>query len=363
MAVRWLRWCPGTLMMVALCGAALLECAPDRGSGPKSANAVDSVWVTPYAATLAAIGDTIRFVAHPLNAAGREVPGVALTWTTGDSTVATVSQTGLATAVKQGDAMVTATASGGVAGQALVQVRLPAFVDSVSLAPRSAVLRLVGDTVRFVATEYTRTDTLHGPFTWSSSDSTVTRVGATGLVTAMSVGSASITARGVGAAGTALVAVLADFVVLPDHISLSGVGSSAPLQAVAAGTLQPVAGQVAWASLNPAVAGVDGSGRVRGVAAGQAAIAATVGGVTAYALVTVSVPEAVPVTRWTQAQRGQSPGQRMLAVWGASASDVYVAGDGGLWHFNGTAWSQEPSAGSPSWLCGAHHHPTSTRCA
>ena len=63
--------------------------------------AVASVSVAP--ATLsAAIGDTVRLAATVRDTAGREVTGVALTWSSSNSSAATVSPTGLVTAVAPG---------------------------------------------------------------------------------------------------------------------------------------------------------------------------------------------------------------------------------------------------------------------
>jgi uncharacterized protein YjdB len=297
------------------------------------------VVVSPNTATML-VGDTARLVATALAAASDTLPGVTFSWASSDSGVAQVSPAGLVSANRAGSAKITATAPGGAPGSASVGVSNLQVV----LAPRWAGLRAVGDTVRIVATAYGPRGPVPGvTFTWASSPPGVAQVDQAGLVTAMGVGRATITATEPrGAVGTASAAVLADAVVVPDGVSLSGVGSSATLRVVDGRTQEPLAGAITWSSLNPAVATVDGTGVVTAVAAGQATIAATTSAAAVYALVTVSVPEAAPVARWTPMP--SDTGLRLYNVWGTSATNVYAAG-GGLLHFDGSTWSRDASAG------------------
>jgi hypothetical protein len=111
----------------------------------------------------------------------------------------------------------------------------PDAVASVTVAPDSATLRAVGDSVRFRATAWTAAGDIVGDvtFAWASGDTSVARVSATGLVTAIGEGSAMIiaTAPG-GAADSASVVVLAGSVAgSPWGVSLNGVGSTATLSA------------------------------------------------------------------------------------------------------------------------------------
>jgi uncharacterized protein YjdB len=314
---------------------------------------VFSVTVSPDSATLRAVGDTVRFAATARTAAGDTVRDVTFAWASGDTSVARVGATGLVTAVGNGRVTITATAPSGVADTAVALVSTPAPVATVRVTPDSATLSAVGDTVRFVATARTAAgDTVPGvTFAWASSDASVARVSAAGLATAVNLGSATIAATAPGgAAGTASVTVVAgptavSFGVVPEGVSLAGVGSHAALHAVDAATQGPVTGAIAWTSLNPAVATVDGAGVVTAVAAGQVTVGATANGVTAYALVTVSVPAAAAVTRWTRMVSDTT--RNYTAIWGASATDVYATDSryGGLWHYDGSTWSPVATGG------------------
>lgn len=176
---------------------------------------------------------------------------------------------------------------------------------------------------------------------WTSSDSSVALPRSTGVVVGRRAGTAQITATAQGGvSASAAVTVSADVAVTPDGATLTGIGASTTLQPVC-GASGPCSGTVAWASLNPAVATVDGAGVVTAAAAGQSTISASVGGHTAYALVTVAVPEAAPVTSWTAMASGTTV--YLNAVWGASATDVNAVGGSAILHYDGSAWSWGPS--------------------
>src|SRR2546426_165485 len=86
------RACPFAMLVLLACGA-------DVPSRPP----VASVSLTPTSApSLTSLGDTLQLTAVPLDATGAPIPGVAIAYTSGDATVATVTQGGLVTAVGNG---------------------------------------------------------------------------------------------------------------------------------------------------------------------------------------------------------------------------------------------------------------------
>src|SRR5581483_4276933 len=104
-----------------------------------------------------------------------------VTWSSGDSTIATVSSTGLVTAVAPGTVSSQATSEGQV-GQASLEVDpVPAATVNVSLATSSIN---VGATTTATATVQDSTGAVlkNRPITWGSSDSTIATVSATGTV-------------------------------------------------------------------------------------------------------------------------------------------------------------------------------------
>jgi len=78
------------------------------------------VTVSPAAATLRA-GATLQLAAATLDASGQPIANQTVTWTSSDAGVATVSVTGLVTAVAEGAATMTATTAG-VSGTAEITV-------------------------------------------------------------------------------------------------------------------------------------------------------------------------------------------------------------------------------------------------
>jgi hypothetical protein len=120
--------------------------------------------------------------------------------------VATVSSTGLVSAVGAGSATIVA-ASGGVTGQASLSVTL-APVATVTVSVGSSAL-IVGQTTQATAVLKDAGGTvLTGrTISWASTNTAVARVSTTGLVTAVAAGSASMTATAEGQSGSATVSV------------------------------------------------------------------------------------------------------------------------------------------------------------
>ncbi|MDH5551460.1 MAG: Ig-like domain-containing protein, partial [Gemmatimonadota bacterium] len=176
--------------------------------------------------------------------------------------------------------------------------------------------------------------------TWASSNDAVAKVSASGLVTAMAAGSATIIATSEGQSGTAAITVtqvpVASVEVMPSSLSLS-VGQVGQLTA----TLKDAAGNeltgraVSWTTSQAAVASVNSNGRVSGVAAGSSTITATSEGQRGTSAITVtsSPPPpgqevAIPVqSEWTDqgvAIAHGGGGDWDLRVSGASSPCVMV---------------------------------------
>jgi hypothetical protein len=89
---------------------------------------VSSVSVTPSSATLA-VGGSVQLSATAKDAGGATLSGIALTWTSSNPGVATVSSAGVVKGLAGGSATVTATAQG-VSGRSAVSVTAPAPAPS-----------------------------------------------------------------------------------------------------------------------------------------------------------------------------------------------------------------------------------------
>ena len=155
---------------------------------------------------------------------------------------------------------------------------------TVAVTPAAAELTALGATVRFSAEVRDENGQVMAgvAVTWSSSDGSVVTVDASGLVTAVSNGTATITAasEGVSGAGAVTVVPASDSVaVSPAEATIDELGDTVRLAAEAFDANgHAVAGaEFSWESGHASVATVDAPGLVTAVTAGAATITATVG--------------------------------------------------------------------------------------
>ena len=96
---------------------------------------------------MSALADTVRLRAEVRDQTGRVMEGVRVSWSSGDTLVATVDSAGLATATGNGSVVVTA-AAGGASGNATVTVEQVPM--RVVVLPAEGAVGL-GDTLRLSA--------------------------------------------------------------------------------------------------------------------------------------------------------------------------------------------------------------------
>jgi len=241
------------------------------------------------------VGQTVQLNAAAEAANGQALPGRTATWTSGAPLVASVSSTGVVTALAPGTAVIFANIEG-VIGSSAVTVREVPVATVVVTPPTSSMV--VGASVQLSASVRDASGAeLPGRLVgWTSSDETVAIVSSAGRVTAIKVGTATITASSDGKSGTATVTVtaapVATVTVTPATASLT-VGQTTTLAAEtrdANGTVL-TGRQVTWSTSNASVATVS-SGVVTATGPGTATITATSEGKTGTATVNVT---AVPV--------------------------------------------------------------------
>ncbi len=136
-------------------------------------------------------GDTVELIATITPA---ETTDKTVTWSSSDPEIATVDQNGIVTAVKVGKATITAKLTNGL--EVTCQVTVVAKVieaEGIELN-LPAVEVIEGETVELTATVNPE-ETTDKTVTWTSSDETVATVDQNGIVTALKVGKATITAR------------------------------------------------------------------------------------------------------------------------------------------------------------------------
>ena len=230
--------------------------------------------------------ETLTATVAPQNAANK-----AVVWSSSNGAVASVDNAGKVTALTAGATTITVmTADGGKSATCQVSVNQQT-VTGVSLDKTTLSLD-IGASETLTAT-VTPADAGNKNVTWSSSDETVATVDATGKVTAVAAGTATITVTTAdgGKSATCEVTVSSKAVtgVSLDKTTLSLItGDSETLTA----TVTPDdAGNknVTWSSSNESVATVDNAGKVTAVAAGTTTITVTTedGGKTATCNITV----------------------------------------------------------------------------
>ncbi|UTS53789.1 hypothetical protein UES1_422 [Escherichia phage UE-S1] len=160
---------------------------------------VTGINMTPLTATLTSVGATQQLTASviPDNARRKDI-----SYTTSAEGVATVSPTGLITAVANGTANITATTSdGGFTKVCVVTVNIPVPVASINVTPATKTLTAVKAT-QAMAAEVLPSNATNKSVTWSSSEPAVAKVDAsTGIVTALTNGTANIIATAADGSG------------------------------------------------------------------------------------------------------------------------------------------------------------------
>ena len=178
-------------------GGGIITATSGSASGTAAvivAQAAASVVLSDTVLSFASLGDTTQLTAEAKDADGQSISGGSFTWASSDTTVASVSTTGLVTAVANGTATITVT-SGSASATASASIEQVAV--SITLSPDSLVFAAAGDTATVTAmVKDAGSSEIPSPnLTWSSSDTTAVTVNSNGLVTAVASGPATVTAQ------------------------------------------------------------------------------------------------------------------------------------------------------------------------
>ncbi len=234
----------------------------------------------------------MRLAATVYDNANAVISGAPLSWSTNNSAVATVSATGLITAVMNGTATITARSG---SASASITVTVMQTAGSIAIEPMTPpALMALGETVQLAATvlDQNGQPVTGAVVTWTSSDEAVATVNNQGLVTAVMNGTAMITARS-GTASTSITVTVMQtagtITIEPMTATLMALGETVQLAAtVLDQNSQPVADTVViWQSSDKAVATVSADGLVTGVGNGTATITARSG--SAFAEIEITV--------------------------------------------------------------------------
>jgi len=299
-------------------GSAVDAPAAHSTSTGTTTSGVSAVSVSP-AAISGKPGQSVTVTAAVVNAAGAPVSNAAITWNSSNSKVAAVSATGAVTLVAVGTAQITATADSVTAGVSVAVTNTPAPVAVVKVTPTTLSLA-PKQYAPVSASEYDSTgNILTGrAVAWTTSNANVATVSSSGIVTAIAVGSAIVTATSETKMATVAVTVapaVASLAVTPKTASVP-VGKTLQLTAIAKNAAGATVSSVstAWSSANNSVASVSSGGVVSGVAAGGTTVTVTAGGLTVQAAITVT-----PASGGTATYPNQPSGYTKFAEMNGSA--------------------------------------------
>jgi trimeric autotransporter adhesin len=315
---------------------------------------VAAVKITPSTLTLNP-GNTLQLAAVTTDASGNTLTGQPVTWSSSNTSAATVSTSGVVSAVAVGSTVITAT-SGGKSGIANVTVvaQSTASVASVTITPATATVA-TGGTAQFTATLKDSAGNVLGgrTVTWTSSNSGVASVSAAGLATGVASGTATISASTGGQQGTAQITVnpvpVTSVVVTPGSADLS---AHQTLQLTATpedASGNPIGGQtITWSSSDPYTASVSSTGLVTVVKTGgigYTIISATADGKTGTSTINLI---AAPVATVTLSPTSVTLNAGQTAQLTATAKDQYgdvITTDVASWSSSNTSVASVSSSG------------------
>ncbi|MFC2038478.1 Ig-like domain-containing protein [Chloroflexota bacterium] len=265
---------------------------------------LQSIEIAPVAPSIP-VGRSIYFTATGNYSHGNteNITGSA-TWTSSNTSVATIDSSGLAQSVAEGVTTIKAT-SGSVSDNTTLTVG-PKVVDIINLSPENPEIAK-GRSQQFTASgNYSdgSSGDITGSVTWTSSNTTVATTNQAGLASGLLEGQAVISANLSGVQNstnlTVSAKVLDTLAVTPGTPSIS---AGRTQYFTATGTYSDastanISGSVTWTSSNTSVARIYGNGLVRSYASGTTLITATSANCTDNTALTVgaAVLDSVRVT-------------------------------------------------------------------
>ena len=276
-------------LLAGICLLFLVSCTGSTTSktGPTSPQnaSLTSVVVSPSSTSVSA-GAKQQFTAtgHYSDGTTKDLTAAAQ-WKSSNAAVASIDATGVATGIAAGAATITATASSMQGSANLTVNNAIANLTAIAIMPQLSSIP-ISTKQQFSATgTYSDGSTrdLSSLVTWSSSSTVAATVDINGLVTAIAVGTTTITATLGSVTQTFTISVstptISDIFVSPDGLT-EPIGVTQQYTATADysdGSSSDLSSGITWVSSAPAVATVDSSGLVTTVGQGTTTISATVG--------------------------------------------------------------------------------------
>ena len=324
--------CIGKLgLALCLCCAMLLM--PGCGGGPSTTPppgvTLTAITVAPLNQS-APVGGTLQFTAtgHYSDGSTQDIT-TGVTWTSSDTTIATISNAsgsnGLATGVARGSATIQAT-QGTPFGKATFNITEPLTMITISPANASVANGIPQQFTALGTYADNSTGDVTSLATWSSTSTsvaTISNVSAfNGLASTLSAGSTTIQATLEGIPGstsfTVNAAVPVGLIVSPQYPVISdAVGTTLQMKALAQysdGTTQDVTSSVAWSSNKTGVATANGVGLVTSVALASGQTAAFTSIQAVYAVPPAAVKKSKGVKPASSSSATSTTGVSILGV-------------------------------------------------
>lgn len=191
------------LALAVACGSD--SSTTDPGTKPPPVVNVTSVDVTPQTAQLTA-GQTAKLNATPRDASGNALTGRSISWSSSNTSIASVDITGTVTGVAAGNATITASSEGKSATAAITvkPVIAPVAVATVSIASAPDTIEAWDPTTLAATTRDAKDSLLTGRvIRWSTSNPAVAVIDSvTGVLTGIDRGTITVTATSEGKIGT-----------------------------------------------------------------------------------------------------------------------------------------------------------------
>ena len=207
---------------------------------------------------------TLKATVLPANASNK-----AVKWSTSNSAVVSVSESGVVKAVSGGSAVITVTTVDG-AKSARITVNVNVPVSGVTLLPKE--ITLSDGTQRTLTASVIPQSAGNKKLTWSTSAGDIVSVDTNGVITAKKVGKATITVKTVDGGYTASASVIVYKGVKRVELSVANavlaLGETIKVNA----SIIPVDAEnkeIYWSSSNPHAATVDSNGTIKAVAVGK----------------------------------------------------------------------------------------------
>jgi uncharacterized protein YjdB len=275
---------------------------PGGGGGGGSSPSLVSIAVTPANADLL-LGSLQQFTATGTYSDNSTQDITAtVTWSSSDTTVASIDGAGLATALSLGATTISAT-SGSVTGSTTLTVQ-PTVLASITVRPiNKKIAQLTSQQFQAIGT-YTdgSTHNLTGQVSWSSSNTAVATITIGGRAKTLTPGSTTITATLGSVSGSTPLRV-SNATIVSVTVTPTGrtIAPDTRLRFTASGhfsdnTNQNITADSTWASDNLAVATVSTGGAATAVGPGTANISATFNGVSGSTPLNVSTATLVSIS-------------------------------------------------------------------